>query len=72
MKEQIKFICDSDCNKWGNDFLGYQIVSPEELWARRQEFDKIFVSSIYFYEIKTYLMELGFKEEQIVTSLMIM
>lgn len=71
VKEQIKFICDSDCNKWGTDFLGYQIVSPEELWNRRQEFDKVFVSSIYFYEIKTYLMELGFKEEQIVTSLMI-
>lgn len=71
-KDQIVFICDSDCNKWGTDFLGHKVISPEELWARREEFDKVFVSSIYFYEIKTGLLEIGFQEEQIVTSLMIM
>ena len=71
-KGQVVLICDSSCDKWGTDFLGYRIVSPEELWNRKQEFDKIFVSSIYFYEIKAYLMELGFQEEQIVTSIAVM
>lgn len=69
---QISIICDSNNEKWGTDFQGYTIVSPDELWQRRNEFDKIFVSSIYFYEIKTLLLETGFKAEQIVTSLMVM
>lgn len=68
---QIVMVCDSSSDKWGTDFFGFSIVSPQQLCSRKNEFDKIFVSSIYFYEIKTQLMELGFRTEQIVTSLMI-
>ena len=63
---------DSDCGKWGDDFWGHKVISPDELWQRRDEYDKIFVASIYFYEIKMSLLELGFKKEQIVTSLAFM
>jgi len=72
VEDQVVAVCDSDCSKWGMDFLGYTIISPEELWQKRDEYDKIFVASIYFYEIKASLLELGFQKEQVVTSLMFM
>lgn len=72
VEDQVVAVCDSDCSKWGMDFLGYTIISPEELWQKKDEYDKIFVASIYFYEIKASLLELGFQKEQIVTSLMFM
>lgn len=71
-ENQVVVVCDSDCGKWGEDFLGHRVISPTELWKRRGTYDKIFVASIYFYEIKASLLELGFRKEQIVTSLAFM
>jgi len=71
-KDQIAFFSDSDCNKWGCDFNGYEVISPDDLVKRKDEFDKIFVASTWYFEIKTTLMELGFSNDIIVTTLMTM
>ena len=71
-QDQIVLVCDSDRQKWGKLIGEYAIVSPEELVARRSEFDKIFISSRYYEEIKTALLELGLDEKDIVTSLLVL
>lgn len=70
-KEQIRYITDSDCEKWGKDFHGHSIISPEELFEKRRDFDKVFIASNYFFEIKTKLLQIGFDEEQIVSTLVV-
>ena len=53
-------ISDSDANKWGKDVCGYKVVSPDELLERKDEYDKIIISSWYYYgSIKKDLLKLG-------------
>jgi len=54
---------DADSGKWGTDIEGKIIVSPEELFIRRKEYDKVIIASMYYKEIKEYLDNLGFTEE---------
>jgi len=65
----IVYVTDSDCSKWGKEFHGHSIIGPEELLLRRDAFDKIFIASNSYFEIKTNLLELGFAAEDIVTTL---
>ena len=72
-EEQVIAIADSDENKWGKYFHGLKILSPEELYAQREEYDKVFVSSRKYFSIsKTGLLEIGFDWDDIVTTLMVL
>lgn len=70
--ENIIGVVDSDCNKWGMDFYGHTITDPLKLHQWDGEYDKIFVASRSFFEIKTYLLEKGFDSDKIVTSLVVL
>ncbi len=69
---QVVCVADSNPEKQGKSFLGHTIISPKELYGKKDTFDKIFVSSRFFFEIKTDLMELGFPTDRIVTSLIVL
>jgi len=67
---QVMMVSDTDPEKWGKEFCGYTIVSPDELFERKEEFQKIFVGSRHYIEIRAALVERGFNRENIVTSLL--
>ena len=69
---QVVCVADSNPQKQGKDFWGHRIIGPEELCRRKDEFDKVFVSSRAFFDIKTDLMEMGFAADRIVTTLMVL
>ncbi|NLO09327.1 MAG: 2-succinyl-5-enolpyruvyl-6-hydroxy-3-cyclohexene-1-carboxylic-acid synthase [Clostridiales bacterium] len=57
--------CDSDINKWGTMYRGKDVMSPEQLKERRQEFSKIAISSSKYYkEISQALELLGFTNNE--------
>jgi len=60
---EVVMFADADSGKWGTDIEGKIIVSPEELFIRRKEYDKVIIASMYYKEIKEYLDNLGFTEE---------
>lgn len=65
----IKFICDSSDKKWGTCFCGLEVVSPETLLERRNEFDIVLVASLYSKQIIDSLMFLGFDPEREIINL---
>ena len=69
---QIVAAADSNPNKWGKDFHGHTVIEPKELYRVRDTFDKVFIASRSFFEIKTDLINLGFAPEDIVTTLVVM
>lgn len=69
--DAIVCVVDGDPQKWGKDFHGHPIISPEELVQRKDDFDKIFVASNWYYEIKSKLLEMGFLLEDIVTTMIL-
>ena len=70
-EQNIICVSDSDCNKWGSEFHGHRIMSPDELFQKRGDFEKIFIASNFFFEIKTKLLEFGFEEHTIVSTLVV-
>ena len=70
-EQNIICVADSDCNKWGTEFHGHRIMSPDELFQKRGDFDKVFIASNFFFEIKTKLLKIGFEEQTIVSTLVV-
>ena len=66
---QIVLLCDSRKELWGKTFDGHVCVSPIDLFLRKSEFDKIFVASVYYHDIRKNLIELGFQNSEIVSNL---
>lgn len=69
---QVVAVADSSDEKIGKEFHGMIIKSPSDLYECREIFDKIFVSSRFYFEIKTSLIEMGFRSEDIVTTLLVL
>lgn len=70
--QNIIYVADSDSNKWGMDFHGHKIISPKELCLKIGEFDKIFIASNFYYEIKTMLLQMGIESQKIVSTLIVL
>lgn len=66
----IKCYCDSNEEKWGKEFLGKKIISPNELLEKRKEYDRIIIASIALVEIRNTLLRLGFTNEDFVSPLL--
>lgn len=60
---KIKYYCDSNSEKWGTMFEGIEVISPQELCERRSEYQKIFISSMWIFEISEILNRLGLKKD---------
>lgn len=61
---RLKGFCDSDVRKQKNEFRGYQVMAPEELF-RDRESSIIITTPRYFPEIKQFLMRNGIEEKRI-------
>lgn len=64
VKRPILF-CDRDENKQKNGFLGYQVISPNELRDSYKNGNVVVTTSKYYHEIQNELIHEGFSKEQI-------
>lgn len=62
----VSYICDNNESKWGTRVYGVEIVNPLKLKAEK-EVVFVFITSIWWYEIKQQLLKLGLQEEQIIS-----
>ncbi|MBU7006393.1 class I SAM-dependent methyltransferase [Phosphitispora fastidiosa] len=64
-KVNIVAFCDNDKRKWGKNFDGLNIISPEELFELKNI--KVIITSSYHQEISYQLLESGIKNFEIFT-----
>lgn len=64
---QILCVTDSDSEKWGKDFHGHEIINPKKLLELDGKYDKIFITSKFYYEIKEVLLGMGIDASKIET-----
>ena len=65
-------LSDSDSCKWGKEYLGLSIISPEELVNSRGSYDRIVVGSFRYYtDIRKTLSEMGIEDAIIDSPLVI-
>ena len=57
-KKKVLFFCDNDNFKWGNSFLGKDIISPADLLSYSKDYP-ILITSIYRKEIFKQLESMG-------------
>lgn len=60
----VAFYCDSNSNKWGNKINNIDIISPNDLVTKRNEYCKVVIASTWIDEIKEILSNLGLKESK--------
>lgn len=60
---KIVYAIDSNPDKWGKNWKGVEVLSPEQGCSRERSYEKIIIGSFYYYEeIKNKLESLGLKE----------
>lgn len=59
-----QYIVDNDPAKWGTDYQGILICSPEQLMQENKEQVRILIASMYFPQIQSQLDALGFENHQ--------
>lgn len=64
---QIGGIVDNDSKKWGNIFINYEILEPSNKTIKRS--DKIVIASTWYKEIKKQLVDMGIKEDNIISAM---
>lgn len=52
----IELVCDSDARKWGKDFEGHKVCSPDELF-KKEDLDGVFVAILADNEIEKFILE---------------
>ena len=63
---KVVAVVDSDIDKQGQDFCGFQIQSPVILHERERDYDKVLIASTDYYdEIRARLLKEGISEERI-------
>lgn len=63
------YLCDSNQEKWGTNYDGTEIISPEQLKSMYQSKElTIIISSVYVREIYEFLLHLGIKSDDIFSS----
>lgn len=65
-KLEYHFFCDNDSKKWGNEFAGKRIISPEDLFKEHQAAWVLIASDIYEEEMILQLQSNQFPNEQII------
>ncbi|RTE86836.1 MULTISPECIES: glycosyltransferase [Gammaproteobacteria] len=64
---QVEAICDSNSELHGTRVEGIQVISPQTLKELSEDIDSVLISSVFYYEIKSALMDkLGISEDKIV------
>lgn len=64
---EVRAICDSNPSLHGQKIEGMLVISPQQLKSVLSEIDCILITSVYFYEIKSFLVEeLSIPEKMIV------
>lgn len=59
----VRYYCDSNNQKWNTYVDKIKVVSPKELVEKRNKYFKIYIASMWFYEISRSLEELGLKKD---------
>ena len=63
----ITYVVDSDESKWGLDFFGCTIQSPQTLCENREKFDNIILAStLYYAQMKKTENALGFMDSELI------
>jgi len=60
---RILGFCDNDAKKWGGNYCGLPVGSPESL--KCSEYDKVIIASCYYMEIFEQLAKLGVNAQKI-------
>lgn len=60
---EVKYYCDSNSQKWDTEVNGVKVILPKELIEKRDEYFKIFIASMWTYEISETLKNLGLKKD---------
>lgn len=69
---KVAYLADSDENKWGTLINGYEVLSPDELIKRQNEYDCVLIgSSRYYCDIREKLRSIGLADERISVPLLI-
>jgi hypothetical protein len=63
-KAKIKFFMDNDPKKWGNDYMGFNIMRPD--LDLLNSVDRIIIASSWREEIKKQLVDMGLKVEKLI------
>lgn len=61
---KVKYYCDTNSQKWDMEIEGIKVISPNELLQKRKEYYKIFIASMWIYEISDSLNKLGLKKDK--------
>jgi hypothetical protein len=59
----VKYYCDSNDKNWGKIIENIAVISPKELLEKRGEYYKIFIASMWIFEISDALNKLGMNKE---------
>lgn len=65
MSDRVAFFCDSDSGKQHKSKNDVEIISPEELLLRKEEYAVLLPASVYTEEMKLQLLSGGFPDEKI-------
>ncbi|HCL4449593.1 TPA: TDP-N-acetylfucosamine:lipid II N-acetylfucosaminyltransferase [Clostridium botulinum] len=64
-KYEIIYFCDNAKNKWGKDFCGIEIISPQSLEKDGLKNIQVIITSMYYNEIGKQLENMGIKNYQV-------
>lgn len=54
---EIAYICDNDSKRWGAEFMGLAVVSPERLLTEKENSVLVLITSMFRNEIAAWLLE---------------
>lgn len=63
---KFKYICDGSIERQRTGWNGIRVMSPDELMSRKEYMYVVILTSRYFGEIESALLENGFKKERII------
>lgn len=58
---KVTFVVDNNSNKWGNQFNGYEVISPTTLLEYDSSNVVVLIASVYLNEIAKQLISMGIK-----------
>jgi len=66
---KIAFFCDSDNEKQEKEMFGIQILSPDKLKEKREDFDKVVIAALAYRDIRGEILKNGMSDEDIVAPI---
>lgn len=64
---RVLFFCDNDSRKWGTEFCGLKVISPQNLKALNMNTTEVIICSAYKLEIARQLFDLGIRKMKVLS-----